>query len=98
MEQAKIYIVGIGPGSPQDITPAVIEAIRRSDVVIGYQYYFQFITPYLRPGARCVDSGMRREKARAEQAFELAEGGQTVSVISSRDAAIYGMAPLLYQM
>ena len=24
MEQAKIYIVGIGPGSPQDITPAVI--------------------------------------------------------------------------
>lgn len=98
MEQAKIYIVGIGPGSPQDITPAVIEAIRRSDVVIGYQYYFQFITPYLRPGARCVDSGMRREKARAEQAFELAEGGQTVSVISSGDAGIYGMAPLLYEM
>ena len=41
---------------------------------------------------------MRREKARAEQAFELAEGGQTVSVISSGDAGIYGMAPLLYEM
>lgn len=98
MKQGKIYIAGIGPGSQEDITPAVIEAIRRSDVIIGYQYYFQFITPYLRPDVRCIDSGMRREKARAEETFELAEQGQTVCVISSGDAGIYGMAPLLYEM
>ncbi|MBQ2180273.1 MAG: precorrin-3B C(17)-methyltransferase, partial [Prevotella sp.] len=33
-----------------------------------------------------------------EQAFVLAEQGKTVVVISSGDAGIYGMAPLIYEM
>ena len=41
---------------------------------------------------------MKQERARAEQAFALAEQGRTVVVISSGDAGIYGMAPLLYEM
>ena len=41
---------------------------------------------------------MKRERERAEQAFELAEQGKTVVVISSGDAGIYGMAPLIYEM
>lgn len=98
MGKAKIYVAGIGSGSPADITPAVMEAIRQSDTVIGYQYYFQFINAYLRPGTRCIDTGMKKETARAEQAFELAEQGQTVCVVSSGDAGIYGMAPLICEM
>lgn len=98
MRKSQIIVAGIGPGSFQDITPAVIEAVTNSDVVIGYKYYFQFITPYLRPETVCIDTGMKREKARAEQAFELAEQGKTVCVISSGDAGIYGMAPLVYEM
>lgn len=98
MNEQRIIVAGIGPGSPEDITPAVIEAVKKSDVVVGYKYYFQFITPYLRPETECIDTGMKREKARAEQAFELAEQGKTVCVISSGDAGIYGMAPLVYEM
>lgn len=98
MGKAKIFVAGIGSGSPADITPAVMEAIRQSDAVIGYQYYFQFINAYLRPGTRCIDTGMKKETARAEQAFELAEQGQTVCVVSSGDAGIYGMAPLICEM
>lgn len=94
----KIYVAGIGPGSPEDITPAVLAAVKDSDVVVGYKYYFQFITPYLKPGTECVDTGMKKEKARAEQALNLAESGKTVCVISSGDAGIYGMAPLIYEM
>lgn len=94
----KIYVAGIGPGSLEDITPAVLAAVKDSDVVVGYKYYFQFITPYLKPGTECVDTGMKKEKARAEQAFNLAELGKTVCVISSGDAGIYGMAPLIYEM
>jgi len=41
---------------------------------------------------------MKRERERAEQAFQLAEQGKTVVVISSGDAGIYGMAPLVYEM
>ena len=98
MKQGKIIVAGIGPGSPQDITPAVLEAVKASDVVVGYKYYFQFITPYLQPGTECIDTGMKRERARAEQAFNLAESGKTVCVISSGDAGIYGMTPLIYEM
>jgi precorrin-3B C17-methyltransferase len=65
---------------------------------VGYQYYFQFIKPYVREDCECVDTGMKKERQRAEQAFELAEQGKTVVVISSGDAGIYGMTPLIYEM
>ncbi len=98
MKQPKIIVAGIGPGNELDITPAVISALQESDVVVGYKYYFQFVTPHLRPETECIDTGMKRERTRAEQAFELAEQGKTVCVISSGDAGIYGMTPLIYEM
>ena len=94
----KIIIAGIGPGSKQDITPAVLEAVREADVIVGYKYYFQFVEAYVREGCECVDTGMKKERERAEQAFLLAEQGKTVVVISSGDAGLYGMAPLIYEM
>ena len=80
------------------MTLTVREALQSADVVVGYQYYFQFIKPYVREDCECVDTGMKKERQRAEQAFELAEQGKTVVVISSGDAGIYGMTPLIYEM
>ena len=94
----KIIIAGLGPGSPDDMTPAVLAAVSEADVVVGYKYYFRFVEPYLKEGCECIDTGMKRERERAEQAFRLAEEGRTVVVISSGDAGIYGMAPLIYEM
>ena len=94
----KIIIAGIGPGSKEDITPAVLEAVQKADAIVGYKYYFQFIEPYVRSGCECIDTGMKKERERAEQAFLLAEQGKTVVVISSGDAGLYGMAPLIYEM
>lgn len=98
MSTGKIIVAGIGPGSESDITPAVLSAIRQSDVIVGYKYYFRFIDKIIRPGAICIDSGMKREKARAEEAYNYAAEGKVVTVISSGDAGIYGMAPLIYEM
>ena len=39
----KIIVAGIGPGSKEDVTPAVLQAVREADVIVGYKYYFQFI-------------------------------------------------------
>lgn len=94
----KIIIAGIGPGSQEDITPAVLEAVRQADAIVGYKYYFQFIEPYIKEHCECIDTGMKKERERAEQAFDLAEQDKTVVVISSGDAGIYGMAPLIYEM
>ena len=94
----KIIVAGIGPGSKEDITPAVLDAVRAADAIVGYKYYFQFIQEYVHDGCECIDTGMKKERERAEQAFELAEQGKTVVVISSGDAGIYGMTPLVYEM
>lgn len=98
MNKGKITVVGIGPGNRDDITPAALSAIRQSDVIIGYNYYFQFIQDIIHPDTQCIDTGMKREKIRAEEAYKYASEGKTVTVISSGDAGIYGMAPLIYEM
>jgi precorrin-3B C17-methyltransferase len=98
MSKPTIIVAGIGPGNPEDMTPAVLHAVQQSDVIIGYRYYFRFIRDHLSPGAECIDTGMKRERERARQAFEHAEQGKTVCVISSGDAGIYGMTSLIYEM
>ena len=98
IKEGKIIVVGIGPGSQQQITPAVLSAIKSSDVIIGYKYYFQFIRSLIDDRVRCLDTGMKRERERAEMAFQYAAGGSVVCVISSGDAGIYGMVPLIYEM
>jgi precorrin-3B C17-methyltransferase len=94
----KIFVIGIGPGGREDITPAALEAMRQCQVIIGYKYYFQFVTPLLGEGTECIDTGMKRERERAALAFAKAKEGQTVGVVSSGDAGIYGMAPLVFEM
>lgn len=64
MKHGKIYVAGIGPGSEEDITPAVRTAIMQSDVVVGYKYYFNFIRSIVRPETECIDTGMKKEKDR----------------------------------
>ena len=98
MMKGKIIVVGIGPGSKDDITPAVVLALGVADVVVGYHYYFQFVQAFVSPECQCVDTGMNKERERAQQAFDLAEQGKTVVVVSSGDAGIYGMAPLICEM
>ena len=94
----KIIVAGIGPGDEADITPAVLEAVRGADAIVGYKYYFQFVEHCLKDGCMCVDTGMKKERERAEEALRLAGEGKTVVVVSSGDAGIYGMAPLIYEM
>lgn len=91
-------MIGIGPGSERDLTIGARDILGKVDVVVGYKYYFQFVSHYLRPDAECVDTGMRQETARAREAFRFADEGKEVAVISSGDAGIYGMAPLIYEM
>ena len=98
MDMGKIIVAGIGPGSQEDITPAVLDAVREADAIVGYKYYFQFIEPFVKEGCECIDTGMKKERERALQAFELAEQDKNLVVISSGDAGLYGMAPLIYEM
>lgn len=98
MSKGKIIVAGIGPGGKEDITPAILDTIKMSDVIVGYKYYFRFVEDIIKPDTLCIDTGMKKEKQRAEEAFKYAEEGKIVCVISSGDAGIYGMAPLVFEM
>jgi len=94
----KITVVGLGPGNERMITPAVTEAITAADVVVGYCGYMAFIEHIIPGQAVRISSGMTQEVRRAEKAFVLAHEGKSVVVVSSGDAGIYGMAPLIMEM
>jgi len=93
----KIYIVGTGPGSIEHITPYAREAIRKSEVVIGYGTYLDLITA-LTKDKEVVSTGMTKEIDRCKTAVELALGGKTVSVVSGGDPGIYAMAGLVLEL
>ena len=93
----KLHLVGTGPGSLNQITPAAKAAISSADVVIGYKLYVDLIRPLLRPGQIVEALPITQERARAERAIELANWGLTVAVISSGDCGIYGMAGLVLE-
>ena len=89
----KIFIVGIGPGNLDEMTPKARLMIDSADVIVGYKTYIKLIEIII--GDKKVSaSGMRQEIQRAQ----LAVDDLNVAVISSGDAGIYGMAGLLIEM
>lgn len=94
----RITVAGLGPGSDHMMTPQVLEAIRSADAIVGYTGYLKSIRHLIPVTTHTLSSGMTMEVERAEQAFALADGGRHVLVVSSGDAGIYGMAPLILEL
>jgi precorrin-3B C17-methyltransferase len=92
-----IKVVSLGPGNKDYILPIAQKAIQEADVIIGYHYYFQFITDLIREDALCIGKELSEEEKRAEIAIEKAIEGNKVVVIGSGDAGIYSMASIVYQ-
>ncbi|MBI4288727.1 MAG: precorrin-3B C(17)-methyltransferase [Chloroflexi bacterium] len=95
--RGKLYVVGVGPGDIQQMTPAARRALAASDTIVGYRTYLEIISPIIE-GKRTVSSGMKAEISRAAEALDLAREGATVSLVSGGDAGIYGMAGLAWEL
>lgn len=93
----KIYVVGIGPGAYEKMTIEAAEALKNSDVIIGYTVYVDLVKEHF-PGKEFLTTPMRKEAERCVMAFEEAEKGKTVSMICSGDAGVYGMSGLMYEV
>ena len=96
-KQGKLFLVGIGPGDPEHMTFKARESIDRSEVVVGYKTYIKLIEPYLHQ-KEVIATGMGAEVERVKMAISLAKKGRTVSLVSSGDTGIYGMAGLVGEM
>jgi adenosylcobyric acid synthase len=93
----KLYIVGIGPGGAEHITPAAARAIAVATLIAGYQTYLDFI-PQLLGGKKLLSTGMMQEVERCRAALDAAQAGEIVALVSSGDAGIYGMAGLALEL
>ncbi|MCI0340319.1 MAG: precorrin-3B C(17)-methyltransferase [Planctomycetales bacterium] len=92
-----LSVVGIGPGAPGHLTPAALEAISGAELVVGYTTYVKLVG-HLLAGKEVVRTGMTEEIARARAAVERARAGARVTLISSGDAGVYGMAGLVFEV
>lgn len=93
----KIYIVGLGPGGPEQMTNRALEALRDSDILVGYNLYINLIRDQF-PDKQCIATAMKKEVDRCRNAVEKALEGHTVAVVSSGDAGVYGMAGIVLEL
>lgn len=92
---AKLYVVGIGPGGRENMTFKAVEVIKKSDIVVGYTPYIEYLGDIVE-GKELYSTGMKGELERCQYAIEKVREGKTTSIISTGDAGLYGMAgPIL---
>ena len=96
-----IFVVGLGPGGQDDMTPRAVNALERSDIICGYVTYIDLIKDFdilkakdLRP------SGMKHEAERCREVLQLAldNPDKNIALVSSGDPGVYGMAGLMLEI
>ena len=93
----KVYVIGIGPGGSEYLTLRAEKVIKDSDVIVGYTPYLKYVE-HLTKGKELVQTGMMKEIDRCKMAVNMALEGKVVSIISTGDAGLYGMASPILQL
>ena len=91
----RLMIVGLGPGSAEQVTPEATAAIAAATDLVGYQGYIERLAP--RPGQRIHPSDNREELDRARLALALASAGRAVAVVSGGDPGVFAMAAAVFE-
>lgn len=93
----KLYVVGIGPGSYEQMTIKAVEVLKESQIIVGYTVYVDLVKDYF-PGKKMITTPMRKETERCRIALSEASKGHTVSMICSGDSGVYGMSGLILEL
>src|ERR1700722_4957543 len=92
----QLFLVSGGPGSVELITPLAENALRESEVIVGYELYLTWIRSWIE-GKEIHAPALTHERERASLAIEQARSGRVVSLVSSGDIGVYGMAALVLE-
>lgn len=92
----KVFVVSLGPGGYDQMTPRAMEALEQSDLIIGYDTYVDLIRDRF-SHKQLVTTPMTKEVERCRLALEEGKS-KTVSLVSSGDAGVYGMAGVLLEV
>jgi precorrin-3B C17-methyltransferase len=74
-----------------------LDALKNSDTIVGYKLYINLITDIIKD-KQIIASAMRKEIERVALAIQEAQLGKIVSIISSGDPGVYGMAGLALEI
>ena len=91
-----INIIGIGQNR-ENMTLGALNALKESDVIVGYEKYIDSISDIVE-GKEIIKKGMGDEVKRVEMAIEKNFEGKTVSIVSSGDAGVFGMANVFFPL
>ncbi len=92
----KLYVIGIGPGGLGHMSARALECIEESSIIVGYNKYIEFLSPILED-KEIYQTGMTKEIDRCKEALRLSKDN-IVSLISTGDAGVYGMAGLALEL
>lgn len=86
----KLFVIGLGPGPAEQITPQASKAISAATYFYGYKPYVSRLN--LRSDQFAVASDNREELTRAKDALDKAATGATVAIVSGGDPGVFAMA------
>jgi precorrin-3B C17-methyltransferase len=92
----KLFVVGIGPGSVEQLTLKARDVILNADYVLGNSTYLDQMESLLGT-QEVIRSFMGKEVERARKAVELAKSANVV-MISGGDTNVYGMAGIVLEV
>ncbi|MFT4005434.1 MAG: precorrin-3B C(17)-methyltransferase [Lacrimispora sp.] len=93
----KLYVVGIGPGSYEDMTIRAVKALEESQIIVGYTVYVDLVREHF-PNKEMMTTPMRQEQERCRMAIDEARKGKIVAMVCSGDSGVYGMSGLILEM
>jgi precorrin-3B C17-methyltransferase len=93
----KLFILGIGPGTPELLVPAAKTALQQSTDLVGYSLYLELLGDLVE-GKTCHGRRLGEEVKRAGLSLDIAASGKTTALVSSGDAGIYAMAAVVFEL
>ena len=86
---AKLNIVGVGPGSPDYVTPAARKTVQEAQVIIGAQRSLNLFEPDIHGETMALTA--KNLNAALKYAVESVEKGKNVALLSTGDPGFSGL-------
>ena len=96
-KRGRLTVLGVGPGDAATRTPAVSDALREAEIVIGYGLYLDLVAELI-GNAEQRRYPLGEERDRCAAAIEAAARGRNVALVCSGDPGIYAMAALVMEI
>jgi precorrin-3B C17-methyltransferase len=91
----RLFVVGLGPGNPDWLTPEAAHALAQATDLVGYAPYMDRVP--VRAGQTRHGSDNRVEIERAQHGLTLAVSGRIVAIVSGGDPGIFAMAAAVFE-